>query len=152
VTIIDLWLSVKRSKKHSDFALLVFTGPLQSGAVSLAFVKEGLDLTYRGLFYGPPRPKSYRLIVGRFDEAWPDFEKQKGAPEGILVPLHMHTNFCMKTGKCRTTDLRIRRQKLTRQLLATAKICTFLKVVSVFAVLIPVHEGAKNYLLAERLP
>ena len=87
MTIIDLWLSVKRSKKHSDFALLVFTGPLQSGAVSLAFVKEGLDLTYRGLFYGPPRPKSYRLIVGRFDEAWPDFEKQKGAPEGILVPL-----------------------------------------------------------------
>jgi hypothetical protein len=58
---------IKRSKKENNFALLVFNGPFQSGPTSPAFVKEGLDLTYRGLFYGPPRPKPYRLIVGRFE-------------------------------------------------------------------------------------
>jgi hypothetical protein len=58
---------INRYKREGNFALLVFNGPFQSGTILPVFVKEGLDLTYRGLFYGPPRPKPYRLIVGRFE-------------------------------------------------------------------------------------
>ncbi len=58
---------VERSKKRSNFTLLVFNGPFESETVSPAFIKSGLDLMYRGLFYGPPRPKPYRLVVGRFE-------------------------------------------------------------------------------------
>lgn len=58
---------VERSKNQNGFALLVFNGPFKSEAAPPAFIKEGLDLTYRGLFYGPPRPKPYRLVVGRFE-------------------------------------------------------------------------------------
>jgi hypothetical protein len=58
---------MKRSKKDSNFALLIFNGPFKSGAASPAFIKEGLDLRYRGLFYGPPRKKPYHLVVGRFE-------------------------------------------------------------------------------------
>jgi hypothetical protein len=35
--------------------------------VAPAFVKPGLDLKGQGLFYGPPRPKPYRLLIGRFE-------------------------------------------------------------------------------------
>lgn len=55
------------SKKGKNFALLVFNGPFESEAASPAFVKQGLDLKYTGLFYGPPRPKPYRLLLGRFE-------------------------------------------------------------------------------------
>jgi hypothetical protein len=58
---------VEPSKKQNNFALLVFNGPFESGNVLPAFFKAGLDLTNQGLFYGPPRPKPYRLIVGRFE-------------------------------------------------------------------------------------
>ena len=67
---------VERSKKQSNFALLVFNGPFESATVSPAFMKTGLDLMYRGLFYGPPRPKPYRLVVGRFESD----------TESVLVP------------------------------------------------------------------
>ncbi len=55
------------SKKEKNFALLVFNGPFESETASPAFVKSGLDLKYTGLFYGPPRPKPYRLLLGRFE-------------------------------------------------------------------------------------
>jgi len=58
---------IKRSKAKNNFALLVFNGPFPLGSASPAFIREGLDLTYRGLFYGPPRPRPYRLVVGRFE-------------------------------------------------------------------------------------
>ena len=58
---------VERSKDQNNFALLVFNGPFKSETASPSFIKEGLDLMYRGLFYGPPRPKPYRLVVGRFE-------------------------------------------------------------------------------------
>ena len=32
-----------------------------------AFMKTGLDMKQQGLFYGPPRPKPYRLVLGRFE-------------------------------------------------------------------------------------
>ncbi len=50
------------------FQLLIFNGPFP-GAQSHkpAFVSEFLDLTGQGLFFGPPRPKPYRLLVGGFE-------------------------------------------------------------------------------------
>ena len=58
---------VERSKQENNFALLVFNGPFESEIVSPAFMKSNLELKYQGLFYGPPRPKPYRLLVGRFE-------------------------------------------------------------------------------------
>jgi hypothetical protein len=58
---------VDHSKQEKNFALLVFNGPFKSEPVSPAFVESGLDLRYMGLFYGPPRPKPYRLLLGGFD-------------------------------------------------------------------------------------
>jgi len=58
---------VERSKQENNFALVVFNGPFRSETASPAFIQSGLDLKYQGLFYGPPRPKPYRLLVGRFE-------------------------------------------------------------------------------------
>jgi len=55
------------SKKEKNFALVVFNGPFESDTVSPAFFKSGLDLKYTGLFYGPPRPKPYRLLLSGFE-------------------------------------------------------------------------------------
>ena len=51
--------------KEDGYTLLVFNGPFKSEIAPPAFV-QSLQLKYRGLFYGPPRPKPYRLLVGRF--------------------------------------------------------------------------------------
>jgi len=58
---------VERSKQENNFALVVFNGPFKSATGSPAFMKSGLDLKYHRLFYGPPRQKPYRLLVGRFE-------------------------------------------------------------------------------------
>jgi len=58
---------VERSKQEDNFALLVFNGPFKPETASPAFMKSGLELKYQGLFYGPPRPKPYRLLVGQFN-------------------------------------------------------------------------------------
>jgi hypothetical protein len=55
---------IDRSKQEKNFALIVFNGPF---TLSPAFVQSGMDLKYFGLFYGPPRPKPYRLLLGPFD-------------------------------------------------------------------------------------
>jgi hypothetical protein len=65
-----------RSKKEKNFALVVFNGPFKSETLSPAFMESGMDLKYMGLFYGPPRPKPYRLLLG-------PFESDSG---GLLVP------------------------------------------------------------------
>ncbi len=57
---------IDKTKSTHQFTLLVFNGPLDSNAVVPAFVVSDLDLKYMGLFFGPPRPKPYRLIFGRF--------------------------------------------------------------------------------------
>lgn len=62
---------VDRSKDKNNFVLVVFNGPFPSKTVSPAFIKSGLELTDQGLFYGPPRPKPYRLVQGPFEsEGW----------------------------------------------------------------------------------
>jgi hypothetical protein len=58
---------VKRSKEENNFALLVFNGPFAPTTATPAFMKAGLELKYQGLFYGPPRPKPYWLLVGPFE-------------------------------------------------------------------------------------
>ena len=58
---------INRSKQEKKFALIVFNGPFKSETPSPAFFQSGMDLKYIGLFYGPPRPKPYRLGLGRFE-------------------------------------------------------------------------------------
>ena len=64
------------TKKEKNFALVVFNGPFKSETLSPAFVQSDMDLKYSGLFYGPPRPKPYRLLLG-------PFESDSGA---LLIP------------------------------------------------------------------
>ena len=57
-----------RSRRELPFTLLVFNGPFSSNRVAgPAFVSEPLDLRGSGIFFGPPRPKPYRLVVGPFE-------------------------------------------------------------------------------------
>lgn len=58
---------IDRSHAGGGFTLLVFDGPFQSVDEPPAFVDGGLDLKHKGFFYGPPRPKPYRLVVGPFE-------------------------------------------------------------------------------------
>jgi hypothetical protein len=57
---------IDRTKTIHQFSLLVFNGPFSLESVEPTFVASGLDLRYMGLDFGPPRPRPYRLIVGRF--------------------------------------------------------------------------------------
>lgn len=58
---------INPAKAEKNFALVVFNGPFKSGTALPAFMQSGLDLKYTGLSYGPPRPKPYRLLLGRFE-------------------------------------------------------------------------------------
>jgi len=58
---------IERSRQENNFELLIFNGPVKSESELPAFTESGLDLKYQGLFYGPPRPKPYRLLLGRFE-------------------------------------------------------------------------------------
>jgi hypothetical protein len=58
---------IDRSKHEKNFIFVVFNGPFRSEVPSPAFTKSDLDLKYLGLFYGPPRPKPWRLLMGRFE-------------------------------------------------------------------------------------
>ncbi|OLB24176.1 MAG: hypothetical protein AUH15_01615 [Acidobacteriales bacterium 13_2_20CM_55_8] len=57
---------IDRSKSFQNFVLLVFNGPFGSKSVSPAFVQSSLGLQGH-LFFGPPRPKPYRLVIGPFE-------------------------------------------------------------------------------------
>jgi len=58
---------IDRTKSTHQYTFLVFNGPFGLDSVAPAFVAPALDLKYMGLSFGPPRPKPYRLIVGRFE-------------------------------------------------------------------------------------
>ena len=58
---------LNQSKGKRQFTLLVFNGPFESSEGAPAFVDSDLDLKGSGLFYGPPRPTPYRLVIGRFE-------------------------------------------------------------------------------------
>ena len=63
----DIAVVVLDTRRHGDaFALVILNGPF-SAEPKAAFMKTGLDMKQQGLFYGPPRPKPYRLVLGRFE-------------------------------------------------------------------------------------
>ncbi len=65
---IDFAVAVVDGSRSTDrFTLLVFNGPVDPAHAVPAFTESGLNLAYSGLFYGPPRPKPYRLVLGRFE-------------------------------------------------------------------------------------
>jgi hypothetical protein len=63
---IDFAVMVIGTRKPHDFTMLVFNGPVDVAHPVPAFVNPHRDLTRTGLFYGPPRPKPYRLLLGPF--------------------------------------------------------------------------------------
>jgi len=58
---------VDRTKTADNFTLLVFNGPFSSHRVSPAFVERDVSLRHTGLFFGAPRSKPYRLVIGEFE-------------------------------------------------------------------------------------
>jgi hypothetical protein len=58
---------INRSRSSQNFVLLIFNGPFGSKVAQPAFIMYGLDLRGQGLFFGPPRPKPYRLVLGHFE-------------------------------------------------------------------------------------
>jgi hypothetical protein len=50
-----------------SFTLLVFNGPVKSVRQHPSFSASKLDLRSRGLFFGAPRPRPYRLVWGAFE-------------------------------------------------------------------------------------
>jgi hypothetical protein len=58
---------VDRTKQQKNFTLIVFNRPFKAEILSPAFMESGMDLQNTGLFYGLPRPKPYRLLLGRFE-------------------------------------------------------------------------------------
>jgi hypothetical protein len=50
-----------------SFTLLVFNGPFGRGKVPPAFIQRDLDMRGKGLFYGAPRAKPHRLVLGAFE-------------------------------------------------------------------------------------
>ena len=58
---------VEKSAQPGSFAFLVFNGPFAEGPQEPAFIESGRDLARQGLFFGPPRPKPYRLLLGPFE-------------------------------------------------------------------------------------
>lgn len=72
---------VDTSKTTKAFTLIVFNGPFGGKAKPPAFLLSDLDLARSGLFFGPPRPKPYRLLVGRFESEGALFEPRNGTYE-----------------------------------------------------------------------
>jgi hypothetical protein len=69
-----------RTKRQSAFVLLVFNGPFSSKLLpGPKFVSEPLELRGSGIFFGPPRPKPYRLVVGPFESDNTDLLVPAGA-------------------------------------------------------------------------
>jgi hypothetical protein len=59
-------IDVSRPREHS-FVLLVFNGPSLSARRPPTFTQRDLDMRGKGLFFGAPRPKPHRLVVGVFE-------------------------------------------------------------------------------------
>ena len=58
---------IDTTKTTKSFVLVIFNGPFRAGRIAPSFIQRGLDLRGGGLFFGPPRPKPYRLVVGEFE-------------------------------------------------------------------------------------
>jgi len=59
---------IDESKTEKKFLILIFNGPFNTPSQTApAFVSQPLDLSNEGMFYGAPRPKPWRLLVGPFE-------------------------------------------------------------------------------------
>lgn len=58
---------VNSSGSEPRFTLVVFNGPFKASKRSPDFYDPGIDLFGQALFFGPPRPKPYRLVIGPFN-------------------------------------------------------------------------------------
>ena len=63
----DFAVVVVDTRKARDFTMLVFNGPVDEQQPVPAFAYQHRDLTRARLFYGPPWPKPYRLLVDTFE-------------------------------------------------------------------------------------
>jgi hypothetical protein len=75
-------IDTKQGKLTGRYAVVIFNGPVRDADQRPAFFKAGLDLKYHGFFYGPPRKKPYRLILGRFEAEGATF-----VPEGATYKM-----------------------------------------------------------------
>ena len=64
---------IDRSKRPRSFTLLIFNGPFEKSSAQPAFELRDIDLAHQGLFFGPPRPQPYRLILGPFESEGDEF-------------------------------------------------------------------------------
>lgn len=64
---VDFAVAVIRTNAAHKFTILVFNGPIKSVDDPPSFVEADSNLTGTGFFYGPPRPRPYRLVVGAFE-------------------------------------------------------------------------------------
>jgi hypothetical protein len=64
------------NKLDTTYAVAIFNGPLKLADQHPTFLKTGLNLKYQGLFYGPPRKRPYRLLLGHFEAEGAEFRPQ----------------------------------------------------------------------------
>jgi len=69
---------IDKTKTEKAFVLVIFNGPFAAATKPPAFVEADLDLSHEGLFFGPPRPKPYRLLVGEFESDNSNLLEPKG--------------------------------------------------------------------------
>lgn len=58
---------VERRRPDDGFSLLVFNGTAGGWLARPAFEGPTRRMAFRGLFWGPPRPRPYRLNMGAFE-------------------------------------------------------------------------------------
>jgi hypothetical protein len=69
---------ISPAKPDHRFGIVIFNGPFETRKPQPAFLKTGLDLQGQGLFYGTPRPKPHRLLLGRFESEGVPFVPRGG--------------------------------------------------------------------------
>src|SRR5665213_138100 len=62
----DIAVAVVRKNGNQRFTIQVFNGPLNANK-NPSFTNGDSNMSGIGFFYGPPRPKPYRLVVGAFE-------------------------------------------------------------------------------------
>jgi hypothetical protein len=86
--LVDMAVVLKKQKEEgTNFALAVFNGPFTKPHAP-AFLQEVGDMQCAGLFFGPPRPQPYWLVVGPFEAQGrvlvpdgPSYEWRSGADD-----------------------------------------------------------------------
>jgi len=73
----DVAVGVIAIKRADKFRVLIIHGKPANGPITKPFLSEELDFR-QGLFYGPPRPKPWRLLVGPFESEGVTFEPARG--------------------------------------------------------------------------